>query len=226
MNSYDAIIFDMDGVVVDSEPRHNRAFLEVFRQMGYGDNHGIDFKAYYGRSDRALWSDFIAKHHPTQGFDELIAWKQRQFLEMIRRDRPIFPEIPRLIQRLGTRYLLGLASGSVHAVIEEVLALEGLRPHFKAIASVQDVPRPKPAPDVFLRAADLLGVNPRACCVLEDTPVGIEAARGAGMDVIAITNTLPKEELAQATEVVASFADIEVLLLERAPTATTPGCGR
>jgi beta-phosphoglucomutase-like phosphatase (HAD superfamily) len=68
---FDAVIFDMDGVIVDSEPRHERAFLEVFQEMGLGENHGIDFASYLGRSDEALWIDFVAKHRPKQSLQEL-----------------------------------------------------------------------------------------------------------------------------------------------------------
>ena len=59
-----AVIFDMDGVIVDSEPRHERAFLEVVRAIGYGENHGLRFADYVGRADRELWQDFVAKHKP------------------------------------------------------------------------------------------------------------------------------------------------------------------
>src|SRR5688500_11521501 len=106
MKRFSAIIFDMDGVIVDSEPRHERAFLEVFRQMGYGETHGIDFPQYYGRSDRALWIDSIEKHKPAQTMAELSEWKQRRFLEMIQQEQPIFENLPELVQRLSLVYKL------------------------------------------------------------------------------------------------------------------------
>jgi HAD superfamily hydrolase (TIGR01509 family) len=212
MKSFKAIIFDMDGVIVDSEPRHATAFLEVFRQMGYEKTHGMDFEAYYGRSDRALWLDFVARHHPPHSFDELVAWKQRTFLEIIRRDKPIFPEIPALVKKLAGRYQLGLASGSAKAVIEEVLSLGNLQRFFPVAVSTQEVPRGKPAPDVFVRASELLAVAPADCCVLEDTVAGVDAALAAGMSVIAITNTFKREKLGRAHWVVDTYAAIEDLL--------------
>jgi HAD superfamily hydrolase (TIGR01509 family) len=212
MQRYKAVIFDMDGVIVDSEPLHERAFLEVFRQMGCGDSHGMDFAAYYGRSDRALWLDFVAKHHPPQSLEELIAWKQRQFLELLRREQPVPDGVERLLGELAPRYALAVASGSVHAVIDEVLAMRDLRRFFRVVVSVQDVASGKPAPDVFLRTAELLAISPRDCCVIEDSAAGVEAALAAGMGIIAITNTLPAEKLAQATHVVSQYEDIERLL--------------
>ena len=213
MKRFGAIIFDMDGVIVDSEPLHERAFREVFAEMGYGDTHGMNFADYYGRSDKALWLDFIAKHHPPQPFDELLAWKQRRLVELVVAEKPIFEGLPELVDKLAPRYKLGVASGSPHAVIDEVLRLENLRRLFPVVVSVTDVGKGKPAPDVFLRTAELLGVAPADCCVIEDAAVGIEAALAAGMDVIAITNTLPAEKLSRASQVVKHYAEIEALLL-------------
>lgn len=209
----DAVIFDMDGVIVDSEPRHQRAFLEVFHQMGLGDRHGIDFPKYFGTSDVTVWNDFIALHRPKQSLDELTRWKQERFIDLIRTEQPLFPSLPELVADLAAKYPLAVASGSLHAVIDEVLALKNLRDHFRAVVSVQDVGRPKPAPDVFLRAAELLGKEPARCCVIEDSAAGVEAALAAGMRVVAITNSLPAEQLRRAHHVVRDYAEIERLLL-------------
>jgi HAD superfamily hydrolase (TIGR01509 family) len=198
---------------VDSEPRHERAFREVFEEMGYGETHGIDFPQYYGRSDRALWLDFIEKHKPAESLEELSERKQRRFLQMIREEQPIFESLPELVQRLALVYKLGLASGSYRPVIDAILSLKELRQYFPAVVSVQDVERGKPAPDVFLRAAELLKVAPGECCVIEDAAAGVEAAISAGMTVIGITNSLPKEKLRRAHHVVSTYKEIDDLLL-------------
>ncbi len=221
MKRFDAIIFDMDGVIVDSEPRHKLAFLEVFEEMGYAHNHGIDFTRYYGMTDRTLWEDFIAVHRPHQPLEELIALKQRRLIEILRRDQPLYPAFPDLLVKLASHYPLALASGSPHPVIDEVLGMKQLRRFFSAVVSVQDVPRSKPAPDVFLRAAQLLGFSPNRCCVIEDSAAGVQAGVSAGMEVIAITNTLPAERLRQATHVVETYEAIERLLLPMTPAVTT-----
>ncbi len=215
MHNFSAIIFDMDGVIVDSEPYHERAFREIFAEMGYGDSHGVHFPDYYGRSDVALWRDFVAKHSPPQPFDELVEWKQRHFLKILKADEPIFESLPELVAKLAERYKLAVASGSMHPVIDEVLAMRNLRRHFPVVVSVQDVARGKPAPDVFLRAAELLGVSPAECCVIEDSVAGVQAARAAGMSVIGITNSFAREALvhAGATHVVGTYEEIEKLLL-------------
>jgi HAD superfamily hydrolase (TIGR01509 family) len=163
----------------------------LFHEIGLGEKHGMDFPAYYGRSDRALLLDFVARHRPPQSIEELTERKQSRFIEMVRREEPIFAGLPELVEKLAVRYRLAVASGSVHPVIDEVLAMKGLRRFFPAVVSVQDVARGKPEPDIFLRAAELLGVARETCCVIEDAAAGVTAAVRAGMRVIAITNSLP-----------------------------------
>jgi HAD superfamily hydrolase (TIGR01509 family) len=213
MKPFSAVIFDMDGVIVDSEPMHERAFVEIFEKMGYGQTHGFHFPDYYGRADKTLWEDFIARHKPKETFAELMAWKQRHFLDLLTRESPIFESLPELVAKLGAKYPLAVASGSQHAVIDAVLAMKNLRQHFSAIVSATDVPRGKPAPDIFLHTAQLLKVAPAECWVIEDSVMGVEAARAANMQVIAITNSFPPEKLAHATHVVRNYAEIEQLLL-------------
>lgn len=213
MPLFSAIIFDMDGVIIDSEPRHERAFLDVFEQMGYGQTHGVHFEQYIGRSDRAVWLDFIARHNPKWTIEELTAWKQNHLIDIIRREQPIFDGLPELVAKLAPRYRLAVASGSVHPVIEEVLAMKSLRQFFPVVVSVQDVAQGKPAPDIFLRAAELLGVAPADCCVIEDSAAGVTAARAAGMTAVAITNTLPAEKLTHAQHIVRTYEEIERLLV-------------
>ena len=217
MKQFQAIIFDMDGVIVDSEPLHERAFRDVFGELGRADTHGIDFAAYCGKSDLVLWQDFVARHRPTQSLAELVARKDDRFTALILEHEPIFAGLPDLLAKLAPRYLLGLASGSGHPTIRAVLGMKGLQRFFSVVVSADDVPNGKPAPDIFLRAAELLAVPPSACCVVEDSVAGVEAALAAGMEVIGITNTFPAGQLSRATHVVGAYREIERLLLA-APT--------
>ncbi len=212
MKRFEAVIFDMDGVIIDSEPLHEAAFREIFHELGYGETHGIDFPAYYGRSDRTLWNDFIAKHQPPHTLEKLSGLKQDRFLKIIDEKKPIFPTLPELVEELSLVYPLALASGSLHPVIDAVLAMSDLRRFFKHVVSVSDVPHGKPAPDVFLRAAELLGVDPTTCCVIEDSSAGVTAGKSAGMTVIAITNSLPASQLGHADHIVKDYQEISRLL--------------
>ncbi len=204
----------MDGVIVDSEPRHERAFLEVVREIGYEDKLKLRFADYIGRSDHELWMDFVARHKPSQSAEDLLVRKRQRMIEIIRREQPLFDGVPTLVQKLAGRYALALASGSERLVVAEVLKLKGLDRFFSAVVTASDVQNGKPAPDIFLRTAELLKVPPRMCCVIEDSKPGIAAGLAADMQVIAITNTHPAAELRHATHVVRTYEEMERLLLE------------
>ena len=208
-----AVIFDMDGVIVDSESRHERAFLQVVKELGYGDNHGLDFDNYIGRSDRDLWVDFVARHKPAQDLEVLLAMKRARVLEILRRDRPLFDGLSELVEKLALKYRLAIASGSEPQVVEEVLSFNSLRRFFSVVTTSSEVKHGKPAPDIFLRASRLLGVDPGECWVIEDSKPGVAAGLAAGMRVIAITNTHPAKELKNATHVVATYEEIADILL-------------
>lgn len=141
--------------------------------------------------------------------------KRSRVLALIRREQPLFEGLPELVLKLADRYPLALASGSERPIVEEVLAMQGLGRFFSAVVTDTEVPRGKPAPDIFLRAAELLGMPPHRCCVIEDSKPGITAALAAGMQVLAITNTHPAAELHQATQVVGNYRELERLLLGR-----------
>jgi len=203
----------MDGVIVDSEPRHERAFLEVVHEIGYGATHGVRWADWVGRSDHELWLDFVAKHKPAQSLEQLLKLKRDRVLEIIRREQPVFGGLTELVEKLSRVCKLGLASGSERPVVEAVLSLQDLRRFFSATVTASDIKRGKPAPDIFLRAAELLSVAPGDCWVIEDSKPGVAAGLAAGMRVIAITNTHPPQELRPATRVVADYAEIERFLL-------------
>jgi HAD superfamily hydrolase (TIGR01509 family) len=203
----------MDGVIVDSEPRHEEAFLAVVRELGYGETHGLRFADFIGRSDQELWRAFVARHNPSQTLQELLAMKRRRTLEILRRDEPLFEGLPSLIEKLAAEYLLGLASGSERAIVDAVLELGNLRRFFSATVSGSEIHRGKPEPEIFLKAAGQLQVAPGDCWVIEDSKPGIAAGLAAGMQVIAITNTHPGHELVGATRVVTTYGEIERLLL-------------
>jgi HAD superfamily hydrolase (TIGR01509 family) len=132
---------------------------------------------------------------------------------LIRRDQPIFEGLPDLVAKLAARFPLAVASGSPHPVIDEVLAMGGLHRFFSAVVSVTDVGQPKPAPGRVSARRRIVGQTTPECCVIEDSAVGVTSARSAGMAVIAITNSLPADQLRHATCVVETYDAIEALLL-------------
>ena len=141
--------------------------------------------------------------------------KQNRLIDLIQKEKPIFETLPALVEKLARKFKLSVASGSLHPVIDVVLKLENLRNFFPNVVSSQDVPKGKPAPDIFLKAADSMQVSPDKICVIEDAAAGIQAGKSAGMTVIAITNSLPSSALSQADIVVSDYESIESLLLGR-----------
>ena len=203
----------MDGVIVDSEPCHERAVLEIVREIGYGDRLGLRVADFVGRSDLDLWVAFVERHKPAHTIEELAARKRQRVIEILREEQPFFAGLTDLVQNLARGYRLAIASGSERPVVEEVLALRGLRSYFSVIVSGSEIQRGKPEPDIFLRTAALLDVVPGDCWAIEDSKPGVAAALAAGMRVIAVTNTHPAQELAHATHVLSTCEEIARLLM-------------
>lgn len=212
-----AVIFDMDGVIVNSEPLHEQALRDVMKAIGWDNKHNLNFKDYIGKSDFMLWKDFVEIYRPKQALQELIVMKRSRVLELLTAKKPFFPGVVELIIRLAGKYPLAVASGSERLVIESVLSLRGLNRFFNVIVSGADVKEGKPAPDIFLKTAQLLKVLPSNCWVIEDSIPGIEAGRRAGMCVIAITNTHSAEELKNAHYIVSDYHKIEEIITENTP---------
>jgi HAD superfamily hydrolase (TIGR01509 family) len=213
VKKFSAIIFDMDGVIVDSEPLHQKAFETLFEELGKKHDHGVVFSDYYGRSDGALLRDFIDKHKLPLEMEDLSARKLKYFLGYLRERRPVFQELHALVPELAKVYKLAVATSSSHHVADVVMEISGLGPHFNIIVAREDVRFPKPDPEVYFTTARKLGVRPSTCCVIEDSVHGIQSAKMAGMTCIGLTTSLPPETLSRADHVARNYEDVRKLLL-------------
>src|SRR5947209_8013873 len=124
-----AVIFDMDGVLVDSEPVHNYAFQRVAEEVGHAD-HGLHFPSYLGKTDQVLWQEFVARHKPAHTVEELTARKTEVLMLALREQVSIFPGLRQLLHALQPRYKLALASGSLRRVVDGIIAGAGLEAFF------------------------------------------------------------------------------------------------
>jgi HAD superfamily hydrolase (TIGR01509 family) len=182
-----AVIFDLDGVLLDSEGAWDSARRELVRERG-GTWKESATREMLGMSSPE-WSRYVAEELgvdvPPEAISELVV---QRLLTAYRDELPLLPGAVEAVERLAARWPLGLASSSNPAVIELALSESGLDGHFSAWVSSEEVGRGKPAPDVYLEAARRLGVAPGDCVAIEDSENGIRSAHAAGLRVIAVPN--------------------------------------
>jgi HAD superfamily hydrolase (TIGR01509 family) len=202
-----AVVFDLDGVVVDSEHLWDATRETLARERG-GRWHARAQRDMMGMSSLE-WSrymhDVIGLREPP---DQISAEVVRRLGAAYRENLPLLPGAVEAVRRLAERWPLAVASSSNREIIDLVLELSGLERSFRATVSSEEVPRGKPAPDVYLEAARRLGLEARACAAVEDSHNGILAAKGAGMRVLAVPNPRyppAAETLARADVVLASL---------------------
>ncbi|HET8835467.1 MAG TPA: HAD family phosphatase [Gemmatimonadales bacterium] len=177
----DAVIFDMDGVLVDSEPFGFEALRRVMARYGlpYGEEENAEF---LGRTTLDSCQILRERHRLPEAAETLADWYVEGMLEQIARGPIPMAGVPEVLRRIrAAGYRMALASSAEVRVIDANLTALGLRPLFDAVVSGTQVARGKPAPDVFLAAAERLGAPPATCLVVEDSRNGLLAAKAAGM---------------------------------------------
>jgi beta-phosphoglucomutase len=209
------VVFDFDGVIADTERLHLTAFRSAFSPHGWTIDEAVYFDRYLGCDDRGLVVMY-AREHGLALSDELI-WqlveaKTHAFDEGLEAGRMLFPQARPCIERLGGRFSLGIASGAAKAEIVKILDAADLRRHFPVIVAADDVFETKPHPEPYLMAAQQLGVDPRACLAIEDSPPGLAAAHAAGMRTVGITNTVSRTQLARADRVIDNLDELTLEL--------------
>jgi HAD superfamily hydrolase (TIGR01509 family) len=206
----DGVVFDLDGVLLDSEQIWDSVREELVRERG-GRWHDRAQRDMMGMSSLE-WSRYLHDELGVPDPPEEISAEVVRRLESRYRDRlPVLPGAREAVERLAAHWPLALASSSNRELIDLALELMGVRHLFGATVSSEEVVRGKPAPDVYLEAARRLGVDPPRVATIEDSQNGIRAAKAAGMGVIAIPNEHfpPAEDaLAQADVVLDSLADL------------------
>jgi HAD superfamily hydrolase (TIGR01509 family) len=196
-----AVIFDLDGVLVDSEQVWDAARRQLTEDSGarWSESATQDMM---GMSSTE-WSRYM---HEVLGVklppEEISAAVVERMEELYREHLPLIPGACEAVERVAARWPLGLASSANRPVIEVVLELSGLGSFFQTTVSSEEVARGKPAPDVYLEAARRLRVDPVLCAAVEDSSSGILSAHAAGMRVVAIPNRTfpPSEEALEAAD--------------------------
>lgn len=182
-----SVIFDLDGTLVDSEPNYYEAGRQTLAEYGVPDFSWADHEAYVGISTQETVADWKRRYALEAPVEELLAVKNRHYLELARTSARAYPEMRTLVERLAAEGVpLAVASGSSPDAIAAILARTGLDAQLRTVVSADEVARGKPAPDVFLEAARRIGADPADCVVLEDAAPGAAAAHAAGMRCIAV----------------------------------------
>jgi HAD superfamily hydrolase (TIGR01509 family) len=212
----DAVVFDMDGVLLDSEHVWDEVREQLAKEGGGRWHEGAQ-RDMMGMSSHE-WSAYMHEAIGLPEPPEEISREVVRRLEAIYRERlPAVPGAREAVERLAARWPLGLATSSNRELIELALELLGVRELFQATVSSEEVPRGKPAPDVYLEAARRLGVDPAQAAAIEDSQNGIRSAKAAGMRVLAIPNRRfpPGDDaLAQADVVLNSPAELTAEAVE------------
>jgi beta-phosphoglucomutase len=215
----EAVLFDFDGILVDSEPMHHRAFTEVLNPLGMEFPWKEYVEIYMGFDDR----DAFREAFRAKGIDldeanlaKLVAAKSEAFLRGLRDGVTAYPGVVALIDSLHAAGLpLALCSGALRSDIAPILEQLGVARRFEVVVSADDVRRSKPDPEsyalAFARLSERYATSltvPGKSIAVEDTPAGIRSARGAGLRVLAVTNSYGAGELADADWIVESLESV------------------
>lgn len=182
-----AVIFDLDGTLVDSEPNYYEAGRRVLEGHGVTGFGWRDHERFIGIGTRETLATLRAEYGIEAPVEQLLAEKNQAYLELAADGTEVFPQMRKFVELLhAAGHPVIVASGSARAAIDAVLTGTGLAALLPHYVSAEEVAHGKPEPDVFLEAARRLGAEPARCVVVEDAPPGAEAASRAGMRCIAV----------------------------------------
>ncbi len=203
-----AVIFDVDGVLVDSYQAHFLSWRQLFRELGM-DCSEQEFAASFGRTSREILREKLGVGMSDAELGDLDERKETLYRAAFRENFLPMDGAAELVDTLGKNgMLLGIGSSGPAANVALAIELTGLAPRFAARVTGADVTRGKPDPQVFLLAAERLGVEPANCAVVEDAVHGITAANRAGMASIALVGTAGREQLGHARLVIDSLREL------------------
>jgi beta-phosphoglucomutase len=225
----EAVIFDFDGVIVDTEPLHYKSFQRVLEPLGLGFDWQVYVDTYMGFDDR----DAFVEAFKTGGrkldsdlLHSLISKKALLFQDVISDGVTAYPGVIKLIRRLQAEKIpLAISSGALRSDIHPILTILGLNDCFETIVTAEDVTKSKPDPECYRLAFDKLcqqhkkSFSTASTVAIEDTPPGILSAKLAGLQVIAVSNSYPHEKLSDASFVTDSVESLVDFVLRDYPVS-------
>lgn len=209
-----AIIFDMDGVLVDSNPFHVRKWVGLLQAHGIPFNEQELPKIVLGPPNRVTFAHYMSKGFTSEEITALSEELEENFRRAIGPHARALPGVRRFIKECHAHgMLMAVASAAVAKNVHFLVSALGLREYFREMLTGDEVSQPKPNPEVYLKTAQKLRVKPEECVVFEDSFVGIEAAKRAGMKCVAIASTFPADDLRRETQadlIVPSFEGVSL----------------
>jgi HAD superfamily hydrolase (TIGR01509 family) len=221
-----ALIFDFDGVLVDSEPLIFKLTQEMAAMEDWEVTEEEYYRDYLALDDRGIVEHLYRAHGrrlDAARRDELVAWKMRAYAGLIRDGLPPIAGAVEFVRKAAAKYPLAIASGSLRSEIEHLLEKMGLRSAFQVLVTADDCEKSKPAPEVYLKALRALQqlpafasppLQPQECLAIEDAPFGVIAAHAAGIKCLAIAHSRPARELEHADWVIENFSRVALRTIQ------------
>ena len=217
-----AVIFDFDGIIVDSEPLILKLTQEMAAREGWTVSEEDYYHDYLALDDRGIVEHLYASHGRSidvERRDELVTWKGQRYQEIIHDGLPPIAGAAEFITEVASQYPLAIASGSLRVEIHHLLTKMGLHEKFSVLATADDCQRSKPDPEVYLLALLRLRALPifrdeplqaEECLAIEDAPLGVIAAQAAGFRCLALAHSRPSAELQHADMIASGFAAVNM----------------
>lgn len=209
-----AIIFDMDGVIIDSEPLHFELEVELLEELG-GKISKEEYISFVGTTDYHMWSTFKEKFNLEPSVEEIVEMKKERFIENINRIELVenFQEFMLTLYNKG--YPMALASSNNKKAVNAIVKKFSLDKYLKFFISGEEVIKGKPDPEIFLTVAEKMKIEPSDCLVIEDAKNGVRAAKAAGMKCIGFQNNNSNtQDLSEADLIVNSFNELDINILK------------
>ncbi len=224
ITSLQAIVFDFDGVIADSEPLHLRAFQQILAEERIELSAADYYSRYLGYDDVGLFQALAVDRAVTmtdRQVTELVARKGVRLQQMLHDDHVLFPGAVEFIRTAAAEVPIAIASGALKPEILSIIEAAGIDELFTTIVAAGDTPQSKPSPAPYrlafeqLRAKSGRELDPRRCVAIEDSRWGLESAQGAGLRCVGVTNSYPANELPQAELVVSGLGALTLTALDR-----------
>jgi len=204
------VIFDLDGVLIDSGWAHRQSWYDLAKKEGYQMSDDFFYNT-FGMQNYQILPLLAGKELSIEKINELSDWKEQRYRDIFSQSMELSTGAERLFNELKAKgFLLAIGSSTPKTNLDFVMGKLNVEKYFDVVVSKEDVTNGKPAPDTFLAAAQKLVLKPRSCIVVEDSIPGVEAGKNAGMSVIALTTTRDRTELTEADIIVNSLIELKV----------------